>query len=596
MGYVGKREAPEVLVDGLKRLEYRGYDSAGVVVQNGHGLHSEKTVGRIAALESRLKLHPLRGRSGLGHTRWATHGGVTEANAHPHFSCDGKIAVVHNGIIENYAELRAGLGGHTFRSKTDTEVLPHLIEELLERSGGELLRAVSLALRKIHGSVAMAVMSSDAPGLLIAARMNCPLVIGLGSGETLLASDTAALLPHTRRIVALQENEIAELDPTGCQVFDFALNPRTREPEEVRWTADPALRGNYAHFMLKEIHEQKATLAAEMQARLDDLGGVQVPSSVRRIVVAGCGSAWNAGIVGKSVIEEQAGIPVEVGFSSELRYGGHPFGPDVLTIAISQSGETADTLAAARLAQSRGSRVLALTNAKGSTLAREADQVLLMRAGPEMGVAATKTYTSQVLSLVLLGLEIARRRGTIDARSHRALLREARVLPFHARRILARSPEIAACARKYSAGYSFMYLGRHLNLATAYEGALKLKEISYLHAEGYGAGEMKHGPLALVTDRMVCVAIAPTSRVTGKLISNIQEVRARGARVISIATEGDADLEPVSDEIIRIPDCPEIFAPVLAAIPVQLFAYHAAVRLGRDIDRPRNLAKSVTVE
>ncbi|HLY75079.1 MAG TPA: glutamine--fructose-6-phosphate transaminase (isomerizing) [Planctomycetota bacterium] len=596
MGYVGQRNAMEILVDGLHRLEYRGYDSAGVVVQNGHGLRFEKTVGKISALDARLRLRPIEGRSGLGHTRWATHGGVTESNAHPHFSCDGKIAVVHNGIIENHAELRAELAKHRFSSQTDTEVIPHLIEDLYERSGRSLLRATALALRKIRGSVALGVMSADFPGLLIAARMQCPLVVGVGRGEMLLASDISAIQPITQSVLPLEENEIAEMDATGVQVFDFFLKPKSRNPIEARWNSDPAAKGPFPHFMLKEIHEQKETLAQEVVARLEDLDEVRLPHRMKRVTLLGCGSAWNAGLVGQSVLEEYWKLPATVGYSSEMRYGAHPFGPEVMTIAISQSGETADTLAAARLAQKAGSRVLAITNSRGSTLAREADQTLFMRAGTEVGVAATKTYTSQLLTLILLGIHGARKRRTLPPRTYDSLIHEARILPFHVKRLLARSQEIARCARKYSAGYSFMYLGRHLNLATAFEGALKMKEVSYLHAEGYGAGEMKHGPLALVSDRLVCVAVAPRGRVTEKMISNIQEVRARGGRVISICTERDSWPKELSDEVVSIPDCPELFSPVLAIIPLQLLAYSAAVHLGRDVDRPRNLAKSVTVE
>jgi glucosamine--fructose-6-phosphate aminotransferase (isomerizing) len=596
VGYVGKRSALEVLMGGLKRLEYRGYDSAGVVVQNGHGLRSEKAVGKIENLQTRLRGRSLEGSSGLGHTRWATHGGVTEDNAHPHFSCDRKIAVVHNGIVENYAELRSELKEHAFASQTDTEVIPHLIEEFYERLGRNLLRAVMLTVRKIRGSLALGIMSEDCPGLLIAVRMNCPLVIGLGKGETLLASDMSALLSHTRRIVPLEENEIAELDASGIQIFDFALRPKARKTLDIGWNDDLALKGKYAHFMLKEIHEQPRTIAAELSGRMEELAEIRLPRTLRRVTIIACGTAWHSGLVGKVVLEEFAKLPVEVGYASELRYGGYPFGPEVLTIAISQSGETADTLAAVRLARQAGSRVLAITNVKGSTLARESDQVLFMNAGPEVGVAATKTYTSQVLNLILLGCHIARRRGALSRKAFGALVGEAQVLPFQVKSLLRRAPEILECARKYATGYTFMYLGRHYNLATAYEGALKMKEISYLHAEGYGAGEMKHGPLALVDERMACVAVATRGRVTEKMVSNIQEIRARGGRVLSITTEGDSLVRSVSEDVFSIPACSEIFSPVLAIIPLQLLSYYTAVQLGRDVDRPRNLAKSVTVE
>lgn len=596
VGYVGKRQALGILLEGLKRLEYRGYDSAGVVVQNGHGLASEKTPGKVAVLQSRIGDRPFRGGSGLGHTRWATHGGVNRANAHPHFSCDGSIAVVHNGIVENYAELRRGLSRHRFRSATDTEVIPHLIEERYEKLGGDLLRSVMLTLKKIRGSFALGVMTAHQPGLLVAARVNCPLVIGLGKGENFLASDISALLPHTRRVVPLEEREIAEIDGTGMQIFDEDLRPRSREPLDVQWKSDRILKAGYPDFMLKEIHEQSETIASEIRGRAGELRELSIPRDVRRVTIVGCGSAWHAGLVGKTALEETVHLPVDVGFGSELRYGDHPFGKETLTIALSQSGETADTLGAARVARKAGSPVLAITNTRGSTLAREADQVLFMRAGLEVGVAATKTYTSQVMNVLLLALEVARRRKTLTPQGHRDLLRAARQVPLQMRNILGRSSEIREWAGILSRGRTFMYLGRHYNLATAYEGALKMKEIAYLHSEGYGAGEMKHGPLAMVDKRMACIAIAPRGRVAEKMVSNIQEVRARGGEVFSIATRGQGLLGPVSDHLFEIPDCPEIFSPLLAVVPLQLLAYFVAAELGRNVDQPRNLAKSVTVE
>jgi len=596
VGYVGKRQALGILLDGLQRLEYRGYDSAGIVVQNGHGLTSEKAPGKVVALRARIGDRPFRGESGLGHTRWATHGGVTRANAHPHFSCDGKIAVVHNGIVENYAELRRGLQHHRFSSVTDTEVIPHLIEERYEKLGGDLLRSVMLTLKKIRGSLAIGVMTAHRPGLLVAARVNCPMVIGLGEGENFLASDISALLPHTRRVVPLEEGEIAEIDGTGIQLFDGDLKPRNREAVDVGWKRDRILKGGYPDFMLKEIHEQSETMALEIQGRAEELRELSIPRRIKRVTIVGCGTAWHAGLVGKTAIEDLAHLPVEVGVGSELRYGDHPFDSETLTISLSQSGETADTLGAVRVARKAGSPVLAITNTKGSTLAREADQVLFMRAGLEVGVAATKTYTSQVMNMILLSMEVARRRKTLSLGRYEDLLRGARRIPFQMKGILRRSAEIQGWARELSRGRTFMYLGRHYNLATAYEGALKMKEIAYLHSEGYGAGEMKHGPLALVDRKLACIAIAPLGRVTEKMVSNIQEVRARNGEVYSIATKGQRLIGPVSDHLFEIPACPEIFSPLLAVLPLQLLAYFVAAELGRDVDQPRNLAKSVTVE
>ncbi len=597
VGYVGPRQALDVLLDGLRRLEYRGYDSSGVVLLNGKGLEVERAPGKLGALAEKLKQRPLTGTTGLGHTRWATHGGVNETNAHPHRSCDGRIAIVHNGIVENYQELRRDLRGHTFSSATDTEVLAHLIEQQYAKSKGKHpLKAVTQALEKVRGSFALGVIFADHPDLLIAARVNCPLVLGIGKGENFLASDLSALLKYTRKIVPLEENEVAKIDPTGIQIFDRKLGKIKRKPMDIAWKAETALKGGYPHFMLKEIFEQQQTIAAEVTGRDEALDDVKLPRDIERIVIVACGTAWHAGLVGKVAFEELARLPVDVATASEMRYGDAPLGPETLTIAISQSGETADTLAAVRMAQEAGSKVLAVTNVKGSTLSREADQVLFMRAGLEVGVAATKTYTSQVMNMLFLAMHLGRKRGALAADRFQELVREARRLPGLVERVLEDTAEIRKCARKFSRGYDFMYIGRRYNLATAFEGALKMKEISYLHAEGYGAGEMKHGPLALVDEKMTCVAIAPRGRVTEKMISNIQEIRARRGRVIAVATKGDKSIRSVSDHVFEIPACEEMFSPILAAIPLQLFAYFTATALGRDVDQPRNLAKSVTVE
>jgi glucosamine--fructose-6-phosphate aminotransferase (isomerizing) len=598
VGYVGTtRDTVGVLLDSLKRLEYRGYDSSGVVVINGKGLLHEKATGNIAALEAALKAGEMKGRTGLGHTRWATHGGVTRENAHPHFSCDARVAVVHNGIVENYAELKEELSKtHSFLSGTDTEVIPHLIEEAYPAAGKDPLRAIRKAMERMQGSFALAVVFADHPDEIYVARVNCPIVLGVGEGESFLASDIAALLPYTRRVIPLEEGELARLAPSGVTVLDFQFQPKTRQPLEIPWSLEMTSKGNFAHYMLKEIHEQKHTLASELIGRAEDLQGLVLPDGIRRIVITACGTAWHAGLVGKLALEELARVPVDVWLASELRYADYPFGKDTLAVAISQSGETADTLASVRLAREAGATVLAVTNVRGSTLDRESDLVLHMRCGPERGVAATKTYTSQILNMILLAMHLGRERGTLAPERDQQLRKEIDLLPRRAAEILDQSAELERCAREIAQDCSFIYIGRRYNLPTAYEGALKMKEISYLHAEGYGAGEMKHGPLALVDNRMICVAVAPEGRVTDKVISNIQEIRARNGRIITVGTRGDTRLPSVSNQIIEIPRCDELLSPVLAVIPLQLLAYHSAVRLGRNVDQPRNLAKSVTVE
>lgn len=597
VGYAGRRQAVGILMDGLQRLEYRGYDSAGVVIQNGHGLSCEKRTGKIANLREGIRKGSLPGRTGLGHTRWATHGGVSVANAHPHLCCGGKIAVVHNGIIENHVELREELEkNHRFRSGTDTEVIPHLIEAYYQETGGNILRAVNLAVGRLRGSLALGVMHVDHPNCICVARVNCPLVLGLGVGENFLASDIPALLPYTRRIVALEENEIATIKPSGVRIFDRDFRPQPIRRLEVTWSPEVAGKNGHPHYMAQEIASQGRTVAAEVEAWVEGDQSVRIPRDVDRVAVVACGSAWNAGLVAKVAIEELAKIPVDVGLASEVRYGDHPFGKKTLTIAISQSGETADTLASVRVAQEAGSTVLAITNAQGSTLSRLANQSVYMRCGPEVGVAASKTYTAQLVNVLFLALHLGRKVGRLQAGRFEELVEQARLLPGHIEKILAKDELIRNCARKYQEGFGFMYIGRRYNLATAYEGALKMKEITYLPAEGLGAGEMKHGPLALVDDRMVCVAIAPRGRVSEKMISNMEEVKARGGRILSVATEGDTGVSRISDQVFEIPKCEEMFSPILAVLPLQLLAYHRAAGLGRDVDRPRNLAKSVTVE
>jgi glucosamine--fructose-6-phosphate aminotransferase (isomerizing) len=597
VGYVGHRDALRILLDSLKRLEYRGYDSSGVAISSGEELLCEKSPGKIAQLEARINGRALRGRTGLGHTRWATHGGVTETNAHPHLSCDGKIAVVHNGIVENYDSLRNDFPSHRYRSSTDTEVIPHLIEHFYaDGAHQDPLEAVRRALELLRGSFAIGVLFADHPEILVAARVNCPLVVGLGEGESFLASDISALLPYTRRIIALGEGEIARLDGSGLEVIGQDSAPRDPRPLEITWESESARKGEYPHYMLKEIFEQGTTVAAELRGRHDSLDGIDRMREVERLVIVACGSAWHAALVGKMAIEELARVPVDVWMGSELRYADYPFQPGTLTVAVSQSGETADTLAAARKAREEGSRILAVTNVRGCTLAREADQVLYMRAGPEMGVAATKTYTSQLVSMILLALHLARNRDAISEKRFADLMGKAEELPSTIETVLEDPSEILRCALTYGRHHGFIYVGRRYNLATAYEGALKMKEISYVHAEAFAAGELKHGPLALVDETMAGVAVAPSGRVTEKMVSNIQEIRARNGPVITVATRGDRLVRSVSDLVLEIPPCEEIFSPILAVLPLQLLAYYTARELGREVDQPRNLAKSVTVE
>ncbi|MBI4563175.1 MAG: glutamine--fructose-6-phosphate transaminase (isomerizing) [Planctomycetes bacterium] len=605
MGYVGARDALPVVIEGLRRLEYRGYDSSGVAVWNGREFHWEKCPGKLEVLEDRLKRRPLPGSLGVGHTRWATHGGVTEINAHPHFSCDRRITLVHNGIIENYAELRRSLRRHRFTSDTDTEVIVHLVEEHYR---GDPLGAVRAAARRLHGSFAIVVAFADHPDLLVGARRNAPLVVGLDHADTFIASDIAALLPHTRKVAPLQDGQLVVARRTGnghadVRGVDLSGRPAPLHPITVPWALEEADKHGYPHFYLKEIFEQGQSLEAELQGRLDmKRGGVVFDGlssdvkRVRRVAITACGSAWHAGLVAKYAIEALARLPVQLELASEMRYGDTPFDRGTLLLAISQSGETADTLEAVRLARRNGARTLAITNMKGSSISREAEDVLYMRAGLEIGVAASKTYTSQVMCGLLWAIQLGRWRRTLSADHARALLREARRVPDLVRRVLDRAGAVRRVAKRLADCKDYMYIGRRFNLATAFEGALKMKELSYLHAEGYGAGEMKHGPLAIVDDRLTTVAVVPRDGVYPKMVSNIQQIRSRGGRIVAVATEGDGNARGVADEVLAVPRVDELFSPLVTVVPLQLLAYHTAVRLKRDVDKPRNLAKSVTVE
>jgi glucosamine--fructose-6-phosphate aminotransferase (isomerizing) len=601
-GYVGSRRALPLLIEGLERLEYRGYDSAGIVVLQEGGFFHEKCAGKVETLKSRLasangEFQPI----GIGHTRWATHGAPTSENAHPHFSCDRRIALVHNGIIENHAELRDELAAHTFKSQTDTEVMVHLIEE---RYQGVPVAAVRDAVRRIRGSFALVVMFADRPDQLVAARRASPLIVGVKDGERFIASDIPAILPYTNEFELVEDGQIVELSRDGVRLFDFDLNPRQGRKTVVHLRHDEAQKHGFPHFMLKEIHEQPQVVQRELSGRIrgssvafDELTlGDAALGRVRRLAISACGTAWHAALYAKYAIEALARLPVDVWLSSEIRYSPPPLGRGSLLVALSQSGETADTLQALHVARKAGVPSIGITNTPPSTLAREADAVIYNRAGIEVGVAATKTYLSQLASLLLLAAKLGRQRRALSNRAAGKLLCGAAELPAKIEEILRHGPSIQACASRYSKGFDFMYIGRRYNVATAYEGALKMKEISYLHAEGYAAGEMKHGPLALVDARLATLAIAPRGETYEKLASNIQEIRARNGRVISVVSKGDGAVRRLSDEVFEVPETDEILSPLTAVVPLQLMAYHTATALGRDVDKPRNLAKSVTVE
>jgi len=614
VGYVGSREAQPLILEGLRRLEYRGYDSAGIATIHDGSLDVRKAAGKIVELEGRLEESPLVGSHGIGHTRWATHGAPTTINAHPHTDDSGRIALVHNGIIENHDVLRIKLEelGHEFRSETDTEVLCHLVEELYD---GNLEDAVAEALSHVEGAYGIAVIHADEPGKIVAARMGSPLLIGIGENgerEMFAASDVAAVVRHTRQVIYLNDREMAVLTADGHSLLDISESgngeaPRqvSREASLVDWDLGKIERGGYEHFMLKEIFEQPDTIRDAMRGRLLDeegtakLGGLlqleDVLENVERIVITACGTSWHAAIVGEYMIEELARIPVEVEYASEFRYRRPIVRDGTLVIAISQSGETADTLAAMREARSRGAPIMGIVNVVGSSIARETDGGVYIHSGPEIGVASTKAFTGQLTVLALFSLYLARRRGMslLEGREFVAAMRQ---LPELVQLALNESSAIECIAREYADNVNFLYLGRGFNFPVALEGALKLKEISYIHAEGYPAAEMKHGPIALIDQNMPVVFIAPSDSVYHKVASNIEEVKARGGKVIAIVTDGNHDLEARVDHVVRVPATIEMLQPLLTVIPLQLLAYHMAVLRGCDVDQPRNLAKSVTVE
>ncbi len=605
VGYVGNDEAVPILIEGLRRLEYRGYDSAGVAVLQGKKIAVRRSVGKLANLEKSLSEKGLTGEIGIGHTRWATHGKPSEANAHPHRS--GPCVLVHNGIIENYVPLRQQLqrDGYTFESETDTEVVAHLINSHLKK-GLSLVESVRAATAQIHGSYAIAAICEIEPDKMVVARSGCPLVIGQHKGASFVASDVMAMLTHTRDVTYLEEGDIAVVTKSSVEVMLADGRPVTRPVSQVTWDADAAEKSGYPHFMLKEIHEQPQTILDTLRGRYSfETGEADVPdvsmtkeqfAKAGKIWIVACGTSWHAGLVGKYLFEEMIRMPVQVDIGSEFRYRDPLVEKDDLFITISQSGETADTLAAAREAKRRGARVLSIVNVVGSTLARESDDVLYTHCGPEIGVASTKAFTGQLTALYLLALHLGRMRNAISIEEGKVWLDRFVMLPALVRRVLGREAELVSMAKRYHTKRNFLYLGRGINYPIALEGALKLKEISYIHAEGYAAGEMKHGPIALIDKDMPVVVMAPRDRLYEKTVSNLMEVKARGAPVLAFVTEGERELGKAADSVFTIPDVPAVLTPILFTVALQLLAYHVAVLRGCDVDKPRNLAKSVTVE
>jgi glutamine---fructose-6-phosphate transaminase (isomerizing) len=606
VGYTGPREAGPILIEGLQRLEYRGYDSAGIALVDEEGdLFVEKKAGKLANLQTAIADRTPHAAIGLAHTRWATHGRPNDLNAHPHQDCTGNITVIHNGIIENFSELRDGLEarGHTLTSETDTEAIAHLVEEAYQ---GDLADAVRAALRQLDGAYALVVMHRAELARLVGARQNVPLVVGLHGEESFIASDVAAILAHTNRIVFLEEGDVADVRPTGVVITDVEGRPRQRAETLVDWTPEAAEKGGFDHFMAKEIHEQPEALrqcvagrvTRDGAIRLDEIAGLEEQlRTVTRIELVACGSAFYAALVGAAALEEWTGLPARATVGSEFRYSPPPLDDRTLVIAVTQSGETADTIAPTRHAREQGCPIVAVTNTVGSAITREADAVVFLQAGPEIAVAASKTFTTQVTTLVILAAAIAKVRGTLGADVERELAAGLHALPELAQQALAAAAATApAIARRYVNSRGFMYVGRGYAMPTALEGALKLKEVSYVHAEGYAAGELKHGPISLLDAEYPLVAVVTRSRVYDKVISNVMEGRARDARVIAVATEGDDQIGRYADDVWYVPAVADALSPVIAIIPLQLFAYHVAVARGTDVDQPRNLAKSVTVE
>jgi glucosamine--fructose-6-phosphate aminotransferase (isomerizing) len=605
-GYIGNKEAIPFIIEGLKKLEYRGYDSAGIATLDEGKLFMSKRVGKIVELENQLRSKPIGGSLGIGHTRWATHGRPTHLNSHPHEDCTGKFVIVHNGIIENYLELRRSLSdqGHKFASTTDTEVIAHLVEAHYD---GNLFKAVSIALKKVTGSYALAVISEHEPDKIVIARHGSPLIIGLGDKETFISSDIPAILKYTAKIIKLNNGEIAEISHNKQKLFNLASGlPVKKEIELISWDPESAEKGGYSHFMLKEIHEQPNAIRKTIEGRVET-GSNKVHfdelnltddeiRNINRVVFTACGTSWHAGLVGEYLFEQLAKIPTEVEYAAEFRYRSPIIDEKTLVIAITQSGETADTLGAVWEAKAQNAKVISICNVIGSSIARESHGVVYTNAGPEIGVASTKAFTTQLTVIYLLAILFGKRRGAITNQEATRLVKELTEIPDKIERVLLTEKAVEQLAEKLYKATNALYLGRGKGFPIALEGALKLKEVSYIHAEGYPAAEMKHGPIALIDKNMPVVVLALSGRRYEKILGNVEEVKARGGQVIAIATEGDDFLKEKADEIIYIPKCSEELSPLVAVIPLQLLAYYIAVKRGCHVDQPRNLAKSVTVE
>ncbi len=605
VGYIGPRDAADICLAGLKRLEYRGYDSAGIATVDEGELHLRKVVGKLVNLEEVLQQEPLVGAPGIGHTRWATHGKPSKTNSHPHISTNGRIAVVHNGIIENYGQLRQQLTaeGYKFVSETDTEVMPHLVEKYYE---GDLREAVRRAVGDLKGAFAFGVICADSPNELVAVRRFSPLVVGLGDGENYIASDMGAIRQETDKVYVIDDDELALITRDDVELTDLALNPIAREVFEIPWPAEAAQKAGHKHFMHKEIHEQPDAMHSCLAGRLSSpeaplvLEGLQMSEQeikdLRKVVFTACGTAYHAGMVGRFMMENLARVPAEVDLAAELRTRDPVVLDNTLAVVISQSGETADTLVALRDLREKGARVVSVLNVVDSSIARESDGVVYIQAGPEIGVASTKAYSLQVLTMAMIALHFAEVRGTADPATIRSLKEALLAVPDQSQELLDREEDVKAVAQHYYQMPNSLFLGRGINLPSAMEGALKLKEISYVHAEGYSAGEMKHGPIALVEPNLFTVAIAVAGEVYEKMIGNMQEIKARSGPVIGVANDGDDVIGDECDDMIWVPPCPELVSPITIAIPLQLLAYHIADLRGEHIDQPRNLAKTVTVE
>jgi glucosamine--fructose-6-phosphate aminotransferase (isomerizing) len=605
VGYVGPRDAAPILLEGLRRLEYRGYDSAGIALLTESGeVFIEKKAGKLTNLTDHLNGDAPPGHPGIAHTRWATHGRPNDTNAHPHTDCSGKLALIHNGIIENYAEIKTRLAaaGHRFTSETDTEVLAHLIES---NYSGDLVEAVRCSLNEVRGAYAIGVMHTEHPNRIVGARMNVPLIVGLGDGEGFLASDVPAILEHTKNVVILHEGDIADVTPEGTRILGLDGATIERDVTEIHWNIEAAEKGGFAHFTLKEIYEQPHAIQECLRGRVDGLGNVHLEEldaiaerlrEIERVYVVGCGTASYAAHVGAYLLQDWVGVPATMQIGSEMRYSPPPIDRRTLVIGVSQSGETADTLAPLKLAEERGAVVVVVTNVVGSAITREADAVCYLQAGPEIAVASTKAFVTQVLLLQMISLHLSRLRGSMTEHRARTFGQALRGLPRLAAETLKIAPQVKKLATRYAGVRDFIFIGRGVGFPIAMEGALKLKELSYVHAEGYAAGELKHGPIALLDPQTPLVAIATRGAVYDKVVSNVAEARARSAPVIAVATDGDDEIARYAQDVLYVPETPEPISPVIAVLPLQLLAYEVALARGTDVDQPRNLAKSVTVE